>query len=127
LSLWEEALKLEVTYSDEEFNKAFTTALKNTCKSLIPEAQTFYIIRQDILSALPETYEYAFAFDHDGEMYDFSFKGSSGKFEDYQMRHFDVDRIGSAKTGYTPVITVSQNGQIVLEPYVELDVLFLLI
>jgi hypothetical protein len=105
-------LGVKVTFNTTDLNEYLKTSeFVLSCKRAIPSAQTFDTISLDIALALPETYEYTFKFEHEGENYDFSFKGGRSKLISYDYS----DKAANALIAYFPTITISKDGQLVFK------------
>jgi hypothetical protein len=122
IEYWERLLKVKVSYTTEELNERFKATLPLICKSLIPKAQTYYLLSNDILEALPETYKHAFSFEHKGEKYDFSYRRfNMNLLIQFELDHFDKDRTGTAIINYNPTVEISKNGQVVFNPRINIS------
>jgi hypothetical protein len=120
-------LGINVTFDASDLTKYFNGVLfVSSCKDAIPRAQSSDIVHFDIANALPETYEYTFQFEHDGEKYDFSFKGGNGKVVEWGHLEWNTKKVG-ARLVYHPTITISKDGKDVPIPQCDIKVIFILI
>jgi hypothetical protein len=109
LEIWQKTLKINVDIRVEHFSGIFTSALKEKCKSLIPRAQAFYLIKNNIAKAIPTTYEKKINFDYKGDKYEILFKGTDyTRFNEIQYDH--LGKLGTTVIYFNPSISVSQNG-----------------
>jgi hypothetical protein len=105
-------LGVKVTFNVTDVNEYFKTPeFVLSCKKDIPSAQTFDTISLEIALALPETYEHTFQFEHEGDKYDFNFKGGRSKLVSYDYS----DMAANALIAYFPTITISKDGQLVFK------------
>jgi hypothetical protein len=116
LDFWKSILFVNIMYDSMYLADDFNKFLKANCKSLIPRAQISCLIRENVLDAIPSTYEYNHSFSFSGKKHDFSFKGARGSLQALNLNKFDAQRKAWAKVVYFPGVTVSLNGVVVYTP-----------
>jgi hypothetical protein len=105
----QQILKVDVTFNAADLNQHLQAYLMINCKSLIPYAQTYEILDNDIMMALPESYEHAFSFAVDGDTYDFSFKGNNKP--KYFWSWNKDEKNGNGLYIYHSIVTISKKGK----------------
>jgi hypothetical protein len=107
------------------FQSTFTQA---TCKSLIPKAQSHYVIHEHVANAIPTTYRYEKSFLYNEEKHRLIFERNDiNGINSFNYDHFDIDRIGSAVAYYDSDVIIRKNGRDWVDKSVTIYVQFILI